>query len=319
MKKSFFALFAALGLALAGCTPEAQFKIETLAATDITMHTATLNGRVSDLPAEGRVGFLIVDKEMKAEDMRSKSRHNFVELGEDPDFSFVTDVLEMGKTYYFVAFARIDGKFYFGKVLSFQTKEAEKTAVDIGIKVGGKTIKWASANLGAEQPYEYGHYYAWGEMETKLVYTQESYTYKKEPDNLTAAGRDVARALLGGTWRMPTEAELAALAATKDNSGYQWTLKNISGSTGYEIKYLAGNTSIFIPFGSNYNAYESRNYLGCYWGSTICTDPDMKDLVASALQIWEEEQEDGHTMLPEAIAAANMPRHEGCTIRPVCE
>ena len=39
------------------------------------------------------------------------------------------------------------------------------TAVDIGLVVGGKTIKWASFNLGASREYEYGDYYAWGETE----------------------------------------------------------------------------------------------------------------------------------------------------------
>lgn len=69
-------------------------------------------------------------------------------------------------------------------------------AVDLGIVVNGKNIKWASLNLGAENYYDYGDWYAWGEIipyytsiwplkwakrnetdETTLRYNWESYIY----------------------------------------------------------------------------------------------------------------------------------------------
>ena len=39
-------------------------------------------------------------------------------------------------------------------------------AVDLGTVVNGKTVLWASFNLGASKPEEYGDYYAWGETIT---------------------------------------------------------------------------------------------------------------------------------------------------------
>lgn len=39
--------------------------------------------------------------------------------------------------------------------------------VDLGLISG---TRWASCNLGASQPWEYGGYYAWGETEEKDVY-----------------------------------------------------------------------------------------------------------------------------------------------------
>ncbi len=48
-------------------------------------------------------------------------------------------------------------------------------AVDIGLVVDGKTIKWASFNLGASKEYEYVNYYAWGETEAKDVYSHTNY------------------------------------------------------------------------------------------------------------------------------------------------
>ena len=48
-------------------------------------------------------------------------------------------------------------------------------AVDIGLVVNGKTIKWASFNLGASKEYEYGNHYAWGETEPKSNYDWTTY------------------------------------------------------------------------------------------------------------------------------------------------
>ena len=50
--------------------------------------------------------------------------------------------------------------------------------VDLGL-----SVKWASANLGASKPNDYGEYYAWGETETKDVYNWEEYELSDESDN----------------------------------------------------------------------------------------------------------------------------------------
>ena len=44
--------------------------------------------------------------------------------------------------------------------------------VDLGL-----SVKWASCNLGATKPEEVGDYYAWGEIETKSVFSWETYKY----------------------------------------------------------------------------------------------------------------------------------------------
>ena len=43
--------------------------------------------------------------------------------------------------------------------------------VDLGLPSG---LKWATCNVGASLPSEYGNYYAWGEIEPKDNYTQEN-------------------------------------------------------------------------------------------------------------------------------------------------
>lgn len=48
--------------------------------------------------------------------------------------------------------------------------DTKMEAVDLGLNV-----KWASSNLGASSPEDYGDYYAWGETETKEKYGWETY------------------------------------------------------------------------------------------------------------------------------------------------
>ena len=48
------------------------------------------------------------------------------------------------------------------------------TAVDLGL-----SVKWATCNVGASSPEEYGGYYAWGETEEKSYYDWSTYKYCK--------------------------------------------------------------------------------------------------------------------------------------------
>ncbi len=102
--------------------------------------------------------------------------------------------------------------------------------VDLDLESG---TLWATCNLGAAKPWEYGHYYAWGETETKDIYEWEIYKYCKGSfetltkycsdaqcgyngftDNLTTLELpdDAATAVLGAGWTMPTHAEWKELS-----------------------------------------------------------------------------------------------------------
>ncbi len=70
--------------------------------------------------------------------------------------------------------------------------------VDLGL-----SVKWATCNVGADKPEEYGNYFAWGEIAPKQSYTKgNSVTYGK---NFSDIGGDrcydAVRANCGGTWR----------------------------------------------------------------------------------------------------------------------
>lgn len=144
-------------------------------------------------------------------------------------------------------------------------------AVDLGL-----SVKWASCNVGAESPEEYGGYFAWGETETKSSYTSDnSVTYGLSiselesrgiigsDGNLTAA-YDAATANWGGDWRMPTLAEMKELI---NNCSWRWITQN--GVNGYKVTGSNGN-SIFLP-AAGYRYDPSLYYagsIGIYWSAT---------------------------------------------------
>ena len=166
--------------------------------------------------------------------------------------------------------------------------------VDLGLPSG---TKWATCNVGATKPEEYGDYYAWGETTTKSSYSYDNYKWSNDGyntftkyntssdygtvDNKTVLelADDAARANWGGAWRMPTDAEWTEL---RENCTWTWTIKN--GVNGYEVKSEANGNSIFLPaagyrlddlFGAGYRYGDDLNDagdVGYYWSSSLYTD-----------------------------------------------
>ena len=135
--------------------------------------------------------------------------------------------------------------------------------VDLGLPSG---LKWATCNVGASSPEEYGDYYAWGEIETKSEYDESnSKTIGKSMNDISGNWKyDVARARWGGSWRLPTKKELEEL---KSNCKWEWT--TINGKKGYKVTGPNGN-SIFLP-AAGYRYGSSLYYAGeygFYWSST---------------------------------------------------
>ena len=146
--------------------------------------------------------------------------------------------------------------------------------VDIGL-----SVKWATQNVGASSPSDYGDYFAWGETETKSSYdwdncfdcldsTGDSWgTYKigGKTSITPTSGHDTARENWGGSWRMPTDAEFEELC-TK----CKWTWTSQGGHNGYKVTGPNGK-SIFLPAaGSRYGTDTyGEGVVGYYWSSTL--------------------------------------------------
>ncbi|MBP3374376.1 MAG: serine/threonine protein kinase [Bacteroidaceae bacterium] len=134
--------------------------------------------------------------------------------------------------------------------------------VDLGL-----SVKWATMNVGAGSPSDYGDYFAWGEVHPMSEYTEEnSRTNLKSMGAISGNSQyDAARYHWGSSWRLPTEKELKELDST-----CRWTLAEQDGYKGYKVVGPNGN-SIFLPVaGSRYRAW---NYgvgkSGAYWGDLL--------------------------------------------------
>ena len=152
--------------------------------------------------------------------------------------------------------------------------------IDLGLSSG---LKWATCNVGATKPEEYGGYYAWGETEEKSNYDWETYKwcngssttmtkYCTDSDYGTVDNKrvldpsdDVAHVKWGGSWRMPTLDEIKELVI---KCNWQWT--SLNGVDGYRVTGPNGN-SIFLP-AAGYR-YGTELYLrganGLYWSSSL--------------------------------------------------
>ena len=134
--------------------------------------------------------------------------------------------------------------------------------VDLGL-----SVVWATCNVGADSPEDYGDYYAWGETSTKSSYTEDnSETFGEDfiSDVGGESDYDAATALWGSTWRMPSDEELEELV---DDCTWTWT--ELNGTEGFNVTASNGN-SIFLPAGGWYDE-SSLEYEGerCYyWTST---------------------------------------------------
>ena len=153
--------------------------------------------------------------------------------------------------------------------------------VDLGL-----SVKWATCNVGANSPEEYGDYCAWGETEPKSNYDWSTYKYcngssstltkyntvssRGSVDNKTTleAADDAATANWGGSWRMPTDAELTEL---REQCTWTWTTQN--GVYGYKVTSKKNGNSIFLPAaGCRYNSsLNNAGSFGLYWSGSLHT------------------------------------------------
>ena len=118
----------------------------------------------------------------------------------------------------------------------------------------GLSVKWATTNVGASSPTDFGGYYAWGETRTKSKssYDWSNYfdtndsgksfvKYTAKETNLDVSD-DAAHVNWGGAWRMPTKAEQDEL---REKCTWTWTTQN--GKKGYKVSSQSNGNSIFLP------------------------------------------------------------------------
>ena len=144
--------------------------------------------------------------------------------------------------------------------------------VDLGLTSG---TLWATRNVGADNPWDYGDYFAWGETSSKTTYTWDTYAWGTD-NNLTKynstdgkttleANDDAATVNMGADWSTPATDDWTELM---DNCTWTWTTLN--GVNGYTIVGSNGN-SIFLPaagaIANSSKVYANSN--GLYWANAI--------------------------------------------------
>ena len=167
---------------------------------------------------------------------------------------------------------------------------ANLEAVDLGLPSG---TLWASMNIGASSPEDYGDYFAWGETtgykDGKTSFLWSNYKWSEGSntsmtkycnksddgnngftDNKTQLDPedDAAYANWGADWRMPTIEQCNELC-TKCT----WTWKTENNVNGYEVTGPNGN-SIFLPAPGCYEYGSSiwgADTNGLYWSRTLNT------------------------------------------------
>ncbi|MBQ3595478.1 MAG: hypothetical protein II981_08730 [Bacteroidales bacterium] len=112
--------------------------------------------------------------------------------------------------------------------------------VDLGLPSG---TKWATCNVGASAPEQYGNYYAWGETKPKDgYYSTNSVTYNLSISDFSGNPQyDAATANWGEGWKMPTRTQMEELSS---RCTWEWIKQN--GVRGYKVTGPNGNI-IFLP------------------------------------------------------------------------
>ncbi len=157
--------------------------------------------------------------------------------------------------------------------------EVDYEAVDLGL-----SVLWCNKNLGAKNAYSAGDYYAWGEVDTKDLYSPKTYSYcdsdlysltkYSEADGFTRLllFDDAAYVQLGENWRMPTVEECNELI-----NNCLWTWQSAADATtpnGYTITSKTNGNSIFLPIVGRYeeSGFYGWQETGSYWTSDLDTE-----------------------------------------------
>ena len=143
---------------------------------------------------------------------------------------------------------------------------------------------WATCNLGACFPEEFGDYFAWGETEPKETYSNSNYKFfsggqmskynATDGRTLLLTADDAATANLGSGWQMPSKEQWDELIDAS-NTTIEWTKEN--GVNGKKITSVRNGKSIFLPAAGDYTSM-SRDVgkAGYYWSRSLNTENDWE-------------------------------------------
>ena len=169
--------------------------------------------------------------------------------------------------------------------------------VDLGLPSG---TLWATCNVGANAPEEYGDYFAWGETAPKDNYDWSTYkwcsgteysltkyctdSYYGTVDNKMELDLedDAAYANLGPSWRMPSWQQMQELC---EHCTWQWT--QLNGVNGRLVTGPNGN-SIFLPAAGGHTGDHQFNAekFAYYWSRSLYSRDQLPIEAAGTAQAY---------------------------------
>ena len=188
--------------------------------------------------------------------------------------------------------------------------------VDLGLPSG---TLWATCNVGASSPEEYGDYFAWGETQPKLEYSVDTYfdnSYEKYYPNICHTELlpedDAAYVNWGTNWRMPSDHQLDELIRYTTTT---WTTLN--GVNGYKLTSKMNGNSIFLSAAGCrrdtslddvglYGVYWSRSFLSGLIGSG--SPPSLCDLSFDSFGIYTL-CNSGSSCVGQSVRAVRVPQN----------
>lgn len=174
--------------------------------------------------------------------------------------------LKPNKQYWYHTYVHVGDKVYYGKRATVTTLDnpliPAHRYVDLGLSDG---TLWATCNIGAEEPYEDGMYFAWGEVEEKNEYNLSTYKWYgtrgiaaiegftkynqndsgSRQSHFLCSEDDAATVLWGDGWQIPTREQFEILLKETTQ-----VFKKYEGVWGLVIKSKKNGNSIFLPAAS---------------------------------------------------------------------
>ena len=180
-------------------------------------------------------------------------------------------------------------------------------SVDLGLPSG---TLWATCNIGANAPEEYGDYFAWGETTPKGTYAWNTYKwcngtsnsitkycfqsnngYNGYTDTLIELQPedDAAVANWGEDWQMPSNEQCVELCNRKYTT-VTWTTQN--GVSGLLVTSLSNGNTIFLPAGgflADEGGSSAPGIAGNFWSRTLTKNNTGDSWQARGIYFNEEE------------------------------
>ena len=249
-------------LTIVSCSKEEE-ALHYLRVTDVGAGWVKLSGEIKDADTYSELTFRFWMSKNPDEVFYLGARLNIPI--DDGKMEVQNYFLAPETTYYYGYKLTYRGGVYTSDILSFKTKDLIQGTLDMGTDV-----LWASHNLGASRPEEWGDSYAWGETSPKTEFSWDNYQWynnghitlysSNSSSTKLELEEDAAHTVLGGTWRMPSMEEMNKLREVCDVIGCEYR-----GVPGVVYTSPVTGSSIFFPSTVLIHYLDYDFYEGHYW------------------------------------------------------